>query len=81
MNAFEQLQSLGLVLPTPTYIVGAILFGLVGWLSFRRGRKSQHSQLTWVGLALMFYPYAVAQTWLLWLLGTALSVWVYFCWE
>lgn len=81
MNAFEQLQSLGLVLPTPTYIVGAILFGLVGWLSFRRGRKSQRSQLTWVGLALMFYPYAVTQTWLLWLLGTALSVWVYFCWE
>jgi hypothetical protein len=81
MNELQQLQSLGLVLPSPAYIAGAILFGLLGWISFRRGRKNQHSQLTWTGLVLMFYPYTVAQTWLLWLIGTALSVGVYFFWE
>lgn len=81
MNALDQLQSLGLVLPSPVYITGAILFGLLGWLSFRRGRKNQRPQLTWSGVALMFYPYAVSQTWLLWLLGSTLSIWIYFCWE
>jgi len=80
MNELKQLQSLGLVLPTPAYLLGAILFGIVGWIAFRRGRKTSVSTLTWTGLALMLFPYGVSQTWMLWTIGITLCGVVYAKW-
>lgn len=34
MNELKQLKSLGLVLPSPTYIFGAIVFGMIGYVTF-----------------------------------------------
>jgi hypothetical protein len=51
MEDFTQLESLGLVLPTPAYILGAILFGIIGWVGFRRGRQRSLAVLTWSGVA------------------------------
>lgn len=81
MNELKQLESLGLSLPTPAYIFGALLFGIIGWVVFRRGRKTSHAMLTWTGVALMMYPYAVSDTWLLWAVGVALCAWVYVKWN
>lgn len=81
MNELKDLESLGLVLPTPAYILGAILFGIIGYVAFRRGRKTSTASLTWGGVALMLYPYAVAQTWLLWVMGAALCAWLYANWN
>lgn len=81
MEELKALESMGLVLPSPLYIVGAIFFGIVGYLAFRRGRKTTQPMLVWIGLALILYPYAVPQTWLLWLVGVVLSAWVYTQWN
>ena len=81
MNELKQLESLGFVLPTPVYILGAILFGIIGWGAFRRGKKSSAPILTWTGLALMLFPYVVSDTWILWLVGMALSGLVYAKWN
>ncbi len=81
MDELKTLEALGLVLPSPAYIVGAILFGLIGYLVFRRGRKTARPVLTWSGVALMLYPYAVSETWLLWLVGAGLCGWVYLKWN
>jgi hypothetical protein len=81
MNEIKNLESLGLVLPSPLYIVGAILFGIVGYFAFKRGRKTTAPALTWTGVALMFYPYAISQTWLLWLVGAGLCGFLYTKWE
>jgi hypothetical protein len=81
MNELQQLKSLGLVLPTPAYILGAILFGIIGLVAFRRGRKRSVSVLTWSGIALMLYPYGISEAWMLWLIGIALSGMVYTKWE
>ena len=56
MDEIKNLESLGLVLPSPLYIAGAILFGIVGLVAFRRGRKSTSKALTWTGVALMLKP-------------------------
>jgi hypothetical protein len=80
MDELKNLESLGLVLPSPAYILGAILFGLIGYVAFRRGRKTTRNGLTWGGVALMLYPYAISQTWLLWLVGIALCWWLYTQW-
>jgi hypothetical protein len=77
MNEIKALESMGLVLPSPLYILGAIMFGIIGAVAFWRGRKTSHTALTWAGVALMLYPYAVSQTWALWGVGAVLSVWVY----
>jgi hypothetical protein len=81
MNELKQLESLGLVLPSPAYIFGAILFGIIGWVAFRRGRTRSSAILTWVGIALMLYPYAISDTWLLWLIGSTLFGVVYAKWH
>ena len=81
MNELNALASLGLVLPSPAYLAGAILFGLIGYVAFRRGRKTSTASLTWTGVALMLYPYAVPQTWLLWAVGMGLCGWLYTQWN
>ena len=81
MNELQQLESLGLVLPTPAYLLGAILFGFIGLVTFRRGRNKSVSLLTWSGVTLMLYPYGISQTWILWLIGIALSGLVYANWD
>lgn len=81
MEELKNLEALGLVRPSPVYMVGAIVFGIVGYIAFRRGRKISNSALTWTGGVLMVYPYAVSQSWLLWAVGIALSCWVYVKWN
>jgi len=68
---------MGLVLPTPWYIAGAVLFGLIGWAVYRRGRRDEQSRLVWIGVALMLYPYAVSETWVLWAVGVGLTAVAY----
>lgn len=72
MDELNQLQSLGFTLPSPTYIFGAIAFGLIGMVAFRHGRKRQQPLKVWLGVALMLYPYAVSLTWLMYVVGFAL---------
>jgi hypothetical protein len=81
MDELKNLESIGLVLPSPAYMVGAILFGIFGYVAYRRGRKTVTPSLTWTGVALMVYPYAVQQTWLLWGVGVALCAWAYAKWN
>jgi hypothetical protein len=72
MDTLSAMQSLGLELPSPAYIFGAILFGLIGWGAFRYGRKKGRKLTLWLGVALMIYPYAVSNTWLMYAVGVAL---------
>ena len=77
MDELRALQTLGITLPSPAYIVGALFFGLIGLAAFRSGRRAERPTRKWLGVALMFYPYAVPQTWLMWLRGVAMCVWLY----
>ncbi len=63
---------MGLSLPTPAYLIGAILFGLIGLSAWRWGRVRENQHVKWLGVALMFYPYAVPNTALMYVIGAAL---------
>jgi hypothetical protein len=78
MNELSALSSLGLELPSPAYLIGAIVFGLLGWAAWRRGRKVGPRTTMWLGVALMVYPYAVSSTLLLYAVGLALCTGVWF---
>ncbi len=76
----EQLQlldALGFTLPGPAYIAGAIVFSIVGYGAWRYGKKQSNAKLRWLGLALMLYPYLIAETWLLYAVGGGLCIALY----
>ena len=76
MTYLEFLQSLGLELPTPAYLAGVILFSVIGMVAWWHGKKAQRPAIKWLGLALMLFPYATPQTWMLFSVGAALCAWV-----
>lgn len=77
MDNLNALQSLGFTLPGPAYLLGAILFGIIGLAAYVYGKKTANAHVKWIGVALMLYPYGVSQTWLLYLLGTGLCAGLY----
>ena len=77
MDELSALQSLGISLPSPAYIFGAVLFGLLGFAAYRYGKKTERPRAKWLGVTLMLYPYVVYQTWLLYLVGVGLCAAVY----
>lgn len=78
MDELHALESMGLSLPSPAYIAGALLFGLIGFVAYRYGKKRERPNTKWIGIALMFYPYLVAQTWLMFVVGLVLCAGLYF---
>ena len=78
MDNFQDLQSLGLTLPSPAYILGAIVFGIIGFAAYRYGKKTERKTTKWLGVALMVYPYAISQTWLLYVAGAALCAGLFY---
>jgi hypothetical protein len=80
MSFPQYMQLLGIAMPTPLYLAGLLLFGVAGLVGWRHGRKAERPAAKWLGLALMLYPYATPQTWLLYLVGAVLCVWLYFAW-
>jgi ABC-type enterochelin transport system permease subunit len=77
MNTLKELQSLGLTLPSTAYIVGCIIFSIVGFIAYRYGKKMAQPITKWLGVALMFYPYVISDTLMLYVVGAGLCVAAY----
>ena len=74
MNDSSNSIFLGLVSNQTAFITGIVVFLVMGLLAFRRSKQTKRAELTAIGLALMVFPYAVSQAWLLWSIGLALTV-------
>ena len=61
------------VLANPALLFGSFLFGAIGMAAFVYGRKLALWKPMVIGVALMAYPYFISQTWLVYVLGCALS--------
>ena len=77
MDELKTLDSLGFEFPSPAYIIGVLLFSLIGFAAYRYGKKASLSRPKWIGVVLMFYPYAIGETWLLFVVGAALCIALY----
>ena len=77
MDGLTTLEALGFTLPSPAYIFGTVLFGIIGYAAYRYGKKASVQPARWIGIALMLYPYAVSATWLLYLVGAGLCIGLY----
>jgi len=66
------------LLPSPIYLAGTILFGIIGFIAYRYGKKTDRTITRYTGIALIFYPYLTgSDTRLLYLVGTGLCVVLY----
>lgn len=72
------LRSFGFTLPGPAYLVGLLLFSLIGLAAFRYGHRTGRQTTKWLGIGLMVYPYAVTQPWQLYAVGALLCAGVWF---
>ena len=77
MSDPADIQSLGLTLPSPEYFAGAILFGIIGYASYRYGKTASREGPRWIGLALMLYPYLISETWMMYAIGSGLCLALY----
>jgi len=70
-------QEMGLTLPSPAWIFGALVFGLAGFAAWRYGKAAERPRTRWLGMALMVYPYFAGSTWLLYGVGIAIcaAIW------
>lgn len=78
MDELKALEALGFTLPSPAYIFGAVLFGVIGIAAYRYGKRTSVAAIRWLGIALMLYPYVIPETWLLYAVGAALCATAYF---
>jgi hypothetical protein len=67
------------MMPTPAYIFGSILFGIIGFAAYRFGKKTERQRAKWTGVALMVYPYFIgSDVRVLFVIGAALCGVLYF---
>jgi hypothetical protein len=77
MDELKTLESMGFTLPGPAYLIGAILFGIIGFAAYRYGKKASLDTTKWIGIALMLFPYVISETWLLYAVGAGLCIGLY----
>jgi len=65
-------------MPTPAALFGSLFFGVIGLVAFRYGKKSTLIVPMLLGLGLMIYPWFVSETWMLYVIGSALTGAVWF---
>jgi hypothetical protein len=62
------------VFSSPAALFGSFLFGAIGLAGFIYGKRLVLWKPMAIGVALMAYPYFVAETWLLYAIGGALCL-------
>jgi hypothetical protein len=60
-------------MPDPADLFGSLLFGIIGMAAVIYGKKSAEWKPMLIGVALMAFPYLVSRTWVLYLIGSALT--------
>lgn len=73
-TAFELRSS---AMPTPANLFAVIVFGMTGFAVFNWARKQAAWRAAGIGVALMFYPWFVERTWLLYAIGLGLCAALY----
>ena len=72
MDTLNTLQTLGLDIPTPAYLIGAIVFSLIGYFAYQQGKHKGLKSTRWLGMALMLYTFVVSDTVAMYAVGLAL---------
>ncbi len=56
-----------------SYIIAGIFFGMIGLIIFKEGKKRSSTELFFLGVALMVYPYFITDDIWVWVVGVLLT--------
>ena len=59
-------------------ILGGLVFSIIGWFAFSRGKKEKSWRAMVLGIVLMVYPYFISNTLLFFAVGIALTAALFF---
>lgn len=59
-------------------ILASLVFGIIGFVAFRKGKKDLNFRLTLTGVALMAYPIFISGPAITWLAGAGLTLLAYY---
>ena len=62
-------------------LLASIIFGLLGWSVYRKGRRESQVHLAVIGILMMIYPYFTDTAKANWGIGIALTGLVYYSWN
>jgi len=71
----------GIQLPSLAYVIGVLLFGVIGLVVYVKGRRAKKRAVRWLGIALMFYPYVVWGTLAMYVVGVLLTGTAWWAWR
>ena len=77
MDELKTLISHSFSWPSPSYLIGSIFFGLIGYVAYVYGRKAALPRPKWIGIVMMVYPYATPDTRLMYACGAGLCAMLY----
>jgi hypothetical protein len=77
LDKIQAAQAMGYPFPSPGFLFGALLFGILGLAAFRYGKRMSNATTMTLGIVLMVYPYVFSSTWLMYLVGMALCGAIY----
>jgi hypothetical protein len=66
------------ILPSGAYLFGGVVFSAVGFVAWRYGKSTGRPITQWLGVALMFYPYLVPNTGVLYAVGAIFCAALYY---
>jgi hypothetical protein len=58
----------------PATLVAGLIFGLIGFVAFTYGKATERWMTMVLGLVLMVFPYLVSEPWLIYTIGSALTI-------
>ena len=65
-------------MPSPAALFASLIFGVIGIVAFRYGKKHTLFMPMLLGIVLMAFPYFVPETWMLYAIGVVLTGAVWF---
>jgi len=65
-------------MPSPGALFASLVFGVVGFAAFMYGKKHAVVVPMIVGAALMVFPYFVTETWVIWAVGSVLTLAIWY---
>ena len=66
---------------TASGLISGLLFGIIGMYVFRQGKKRLNFKVTFLGIAMMVYPYFTKGPWGDWGIGIALCAATSYFWN
>lgn len=73
----QEIEVLLNLLPSFSFMAGSIIFGVIGYIVYKQGKKNKLLFLKLLGVVFMFYPCIISDTVMMCVVGVSLCLTLY----